>query len=86
MFSFIYQKAAVQPVTVNRSSPPVDPPAPQVFGPGGLLTSGNERPVNISHLTASGETAVPIYFSFPSRYSEGYAIEIDSFIDHVQGA
>ena len=57
----------------------------QVFGPGGLLTAGNERPVNVNHLTANGETAVPFYFSFPSRYSESYGNELDSFLDHVQG-
>ncbi|KAF0312832.1 putative oxidoreductase YrbE [Amphibalanus amphitrite] len=57
----------------------------EVFGPGGLLTAGNERPVNVHHLTSGGETAVPFYFSFPSRYSESYANELDSFLDYVQG-
>ncbi|XP_043213464.1 inositol 2-dehydrogenase-like [Amphibalanus amphitrite] len=57
----------------------------EVFGPGGLLTAGNERPVNVHHLTPGGETAVPFYFSFPSRYSESYANELDSFLDYVQG-
>ncbi|XP_037089348.1 inositol 2-dehydrogenase-like [Pollicipes pollicipes] len=57
----------------------------EVFGPKGLLTAENERPVNVRHQTSSGDTAVPFYFSFPSRYSEGYVLELEAFLDHVQG-
>ena len=34
--------------------------------------------------TPSGTTEVPMFYSFPSRHSDGYRAELDHFLDVVQ--
>jgi predicted dehydrogenase len=59
----------------------------QVFGPRGMLTCNNERPMcgMESHIGLRGRLAEPIYFSFSSRYQLAYVNEMEHFLDVIQG-
>lgn len=57
----------------------------EIFGSKGMLTSGERRPTGIKLHNVKGTTAVPIYFSFPSRYQEAYLLEMEHFLNVVQG-
>lgn len=57
----------------------------EVFGTKGMLTNGDQRPVGVKFHNERGTTAVPIYFSFASRYQESYQAEMEHFLNVVQG-
>ncbi|PNF29102.1 putative oxidoreductase YrbE [Cryptotermes secundus] len=58
----------------------------EVFGPRGMLTSSNERPMHgiESHIGFQGGNTMPIYYSFPSRYKMAYLNEMEHFLDILQ--
>jgi len=58
----------------------------EVFGPKGMLVSDNQGPNSAVHSTVTGSQHVPMYYSFPSRHADGYALELDHFLDIVGGA
>ncbi|XP_054720943.1 myo-inositol 2-dehydrogenase-like [Uloborus diversus] len=57
----------------------------EVFGPKGMLTCGEQRPYGLQCHNVKGTTAVPIFFSFASRYQEAYALEMEHFLSVAQG-
>ncbi|XP_076320613.1 putative oxidoreductase YrbE [Tachypleus tridentatus] len=57
----------------------------EVFGSKGMLNSGNIRPTGVVSHCSNGSTAVPICYSFASRYNDAYSFEIEHFLDTVQG-
>nr|XP_053640521.1 inositol 2-dehydrogenase-like [Cherax quadricarinatus] len=57
----------------------------EVFGPKGMVASGNERPYQMTTSTVQGESQPPILHSFPSRYYDGYINELNHFCDVIQG-
>lgn len=57
----------------------------EVFGPKGMVSAGNERPFPMTTSTEEGESQPPLYYSFPSRYYQGYIRELDHFCDVIQG-
>lgn len=57
----------------------------EVFGPKGMLTCGDVRPTSVQRHSTIGSTAVPICFSFASRYHESYLSEINHFVSSVLG-
>ncbi|GIY11876.1 inositol 2-dehydrogenase, partial [Caerostris extrusa] len=57
----------------------------EVFGSDGMLTCGEQRPTGVQAHNVKGKTAVPIFFSFASRYQESYANEMEHFLSVVQG-
>nr|CAD7199179.1 unnamed protein product [Timema douglasi] len=59
----------------------------EVFGPRGIITCHNERPMCgiESQLKLSGSNYNPIYFSFSSRHKLAYDYELEHFLDIVQG-
>ncbi|KAG1693511.1 Inositol 2-dehydrogenase [Nymphon striatum] len=57
----------------------------EVHGSNGMLTINNERPSGVIKSGSTGCEAVPMYFSFPSRYLEAYSNELEHFIDVCQG-
>lgn len=57
----------------------------EVFGPKGMVASGNERPYLMTTSTAQGESQPPLLYSFPSRYYDGYINELNHFCDVIQG-
>lgn len=57
----------------------------EVFGPGGMLHVKNETPNNTVFSGQSGSEEVPMYYSFPSRHCDGYGLELEHFLDVVQG-
>ncbi|XP_076315899.1 putative oxidoreductase YrbE [Tachypleus tridentatus] len=56
----------------------------EVFGSKGMLNSGNIRPTGVVSHCSNGSTAVPICYSFASRYNDAYSFEIEHFLDTVQ--
>ncbi|XP_042902325.1 myo-inositol 2-dehydrogenase isoform X2 [Parasteatoda tepidariorum] len=57
----------------------------EVFGSNGMLCNGEQRPTGVRSHTGKGTTAVPIFFSFASRYQEAYAQEMEHFLNVAQG-
>nr|CAD7404955.1 unnamed protein product [Timema cristinae] len=59
----------------------------EVFGPRGIITCHNERPMSgiESQLKLSGSNYNPIYFSFASRHKLAYQYELEHFLDILQG-
>ncbi|XP_069699335.1 inositol 2-dehydrogenase-like [Periplaneta americana] len=59
----------------------------EVFGPRGMITCGNERPMCglESQIGLRGGLTEPIYFSFPSRYYLAYVNEMEHFLDVIEG-
>jgi len=57
----------------------------EVFGPLGMLDVKNETPNNSVFSRENGSQEDPIYYSFPSRHCDGYRIELEHFLDVVQG-
>jgi len=57
----------------------------EVFGPKGMLSVKNETPDKTVLSNSAGSSEVPMYYSFPSRHADGYARELDHFLDVVQG-
>lgn len=50
-----------------------------------MLTNGEQRPMGVKFHNEKGTTAIPIYFSFASRYQESYSEEMEHFLNVVQG-
>jgi len=58
----------------------------EVFGPKGMVQADNERPSSVHRQYGlQGITTVPIWYSFASRFMNGYKREFDHFIDVVHG-
>ncbi|XP_063678068.1 inositol 2-dehydrogenase-like [Bolinopsis microptera] len=57
----------------------------EVFGMKAMYEANNGKPNTAVYSTSSGSSSVPIYHSFPSRYEESYAAEMDHFVDVVNG-
>jgi len=58
----------------------------EVFGQKGMLAVGNQTPNNAVYSTVLGSSVVPMYYSFPSRHADGYAAELNHFLDVAAGA
>jgi len=58
----------------------------EVFGAKGMLQAKNEFPDGKVHYNEAGTSGVPMFYSFPSRHSDGYKNELNHFLDVVQGA
>ena len=68
-----------------RPSPLLIPSADsfQIYGSEGNLISGNPRK---SALTLNGSKQLDdIHYSFKSRYTEAYKVELDHFVEMVRG-
>lgn len=52
----------------------------EVFGSGGMLSANGIRPTSVVTDTPNGSTAVPIYYSFASRYADAYREELLHFL------
>lgn len=50
-----------------------------------MLTNGDHRPVGVELHNEKGTTAVPIFYSFASRYQEAYKAEMEHFLNVCQG-
>jgi len=57
----------------------------EVFGPQGMLHVNNETPDKTVFSSNQGSRQVPMYYSFPSRHADGYARELEHFLDVAQG-
>jgi len=47
--------------------------------------TGNKRPLEYSEWTAEGTTTEPIYQGFVDRYAESYRLELDHFLNVLEG-
>jgi len=50
-----------------------------------MLVSENQRPTELTSLTAAGTGRDVIKYSFPQRYAESYVGTMEHFFDVVQG-
>ncbi|XP_067006624.2 uncharacterized oxidoreductase YrbE [Anabrus simplex] len=59
----------------------------EVFGPRGMLQCNDEQPMCgfDSYLGLGGHRKSPIYYSFPSRYKIAYGLEMEHFLQVVEG-
>lgn len=58
----------------------------EVFGPKGMLSVQNDHPTQSFFSGNSGVSRSPIYHSFPSRFLDGYQLELEQFIKVAQGS
>ena len=58
---------------------------PQVFGRSGMLSGDNEQPNRAVLTSYTGRHSAPMFQTFMSRHAEGYRVELEHFIDVVQG-
>ncbi|KAJ8673367.1 hypothetical protein QAD02_004629 [Eretmocerus hayati] len=59
----------------------------EVFGPRGMVDAENEQPLHCvkTQYGQTGQRKPPIWYSFASRFRNGYAREFDHFLDVVHG-
>ncbi|XP_077282497.1 myo-inositol 2-dehydrogenase [Temnothorax americanus] len=58
----------------------------EAFGPKGMVQADNEQPNSVQRqYDLQGPTTAPIWFSFASRFMNGYRREFDHFIDVMHG-
>lgn len=59
----------------------------EVFGSKGIITADNKRPINcvMTQHGLQGPNNAPIWYSFASRFMNGYRRELDHFINIVLG-
>jgi len=57
----------------------------EVFGRRGMLSGDNEQPNRAVLTSYTGTHSAPILQTFMSRHAEGYRVELEHFIDVVQG-
>jgi len=50
-----------------------------------MLVSENQRPTELTSLTAAGTSRDVIKYSFPQRYAESYVGAMHHFLNVVQG-
>lgn len=58
----------------------------EVFGPKGVVQAENKQPNSIHRQYGlNGSVTAPIWYSFASRFMDGYRREFDHFVDIVHG-
>lgn len=59
----------------------------EAFGLKGMVQANNEQPIHsvVRQYGLEGPTSAPIWYSFASRFMNGYRREFDHFIDIVLG-
>ncbi|XP_058792926.1 inositol 2-dehydrogenase-like [Phymastichus coffea] len=59
----------------------------EIFGPKGMIAAANEQPIHCvtTQYGQNGIRSPPIWYSFPSRFRNAYAQEMEQFIDVVHG-
>ena len=55
----------------------------EALGSGGMLQAENRRPTSVVRSTIDGISIDPNYYSFPQRYKETYATELEHFVDMI---
>lgn len=59
----------------------------EVFGPRGMVDATNEQPLHCvtTQIGQNGQRRPPIWYSFPSRFKNAYAREMEHFLDVALG-
>ena len=57
----------------------------QVVGTDAMITTDNKRPLEFTMWTGKGSTTDPIYQGFVDRYAESYRLELEHFLDVLEG-
>lgn len=58
----------------------------EAFGPRGVVQADNEQPNSVHRqIGLNGPVTAPIWYSFASRFMNGYRREFDHFVDIVHG-
>jgi myo-inositol 2-dehydrogenase/D-chiro-inositol 1-dehydrogenase len=80
-----FPSGVVASIDVNRDSVVGYDQRVEAFGSAGMLQADNWHNTSVTHATPSGFSRPLIDHSFPTRYREAYTIELDSFIECLQG-
>ena len=80
-----FPSGVVASIDVNRNSVVGYDQRVEAFGSGGMLQADNWHTTSVTHATPAGFSRPPIDHSFPTRYREAYKIELDCFIECLQG-
>jgi len=57
----------------------------EVFGPEGMIQCNNQLQLDLQTFKKDGVKDEPIYYSFPSRYDASYKLQLDHFVNVIQG-
>jgi len=57
----------------------------EVLGDKGMVQAQNRQPTTVIHSTEQGVNSDPFCYSFPQRYEHAYALELDHFVDVIEG-
>jgi myo-inositol 2-dehydrogenase / D-chiro-inositol 1-dehydrogenase len=55
----------------------------EALGSGGMLQAENRRPTSVVRSTIDGISIDPNFYSFPQRYKDTYATELEHFVDMI---
>lgn len=85
--TFSFASGTVALIDLSRNSSYGYDQRLEVFGPKGMIHASNEQPMHCvtTHYGQNGQRSPPIWYSFPSRFRNGYAQEMEQFIDVVHG-
>ena len=57
----------------------------QVCGSHGVIQANNPVDTAVTRVTAAGVTTDPLQYSFPQRYAQAYAAEVNHLVDCILG-
>ena len=57
----------------------------KVLGSKGMVTTGNKRPMEYTKWSLEGNLTNPIYIQGIERYMDSYRLELEHFLDVLQG-
>ncbi|XP_044262218.1 inositol 2-dehydrogenase-like [Tribolium madens] len=81
-----YESGAIGFIDLSRHSIYGYDQRVEVFGEKGMMKAENQQPIsNLETYTEKSVTKAPIAYSFPSRYADGYAMEMKHFFDVLEG-
>jgi myo-inositol 2-dehydrogenase/D-chiro-inositol 1-dehydrogenase len=83
---FTFGSGAVSMVDLSRQCSYGYEQRLEVFGEKGMIKAENQQPIhNVESYTGRSVVKAPIAYSFPSRYAEGYELEMLHFLDVLRG-
>ena len=83
--SLTFPSGVVASIDVNRDSVVGYDQRVEAFGSGGMLQADNWHNTSVTHATPTGFSRPLIDHSFPTRYREAYRIELDYFVECLEG-
>ncbi|KOC61684.1 putative oxidoreductase YrbE [Habropoda laboriosa] len=84
--SFCFPSGTLGMIDMSRNSVHGYDQRVEVFGPKGMITADNQRPLSVvTQIGTQGTNTSPIWYSFPSRFMNAYRRELDHFVNIALG-